>query len=67
MALYEVDIWLASVIIGLVAFSLSLIGGLAGRRLGKLFQRRAELFAGLILILIGVNILVEHLTAVPVV
>ena len=33
-----------------------------GRRLGCLFQRRAELTGGLVLIAIGVKILIEHLS-----
>lgn len=45
-----------------VAFCLSVLGGLLGRRLGCLFQRRAELAGGIVLILIGVRILIEHLT-----
>ena len=39
----------------------TLVGGLAGRRLGELFQQRAELVGGLVLIGIGVKILIEHL------
>ena len=39
----------------------SLAGGLLGRRLGCLFQKRAELAGGLVLIGIGFKILGEHL------
>ena len=45
-----------------VDFALSVTGGLVGRRLGCLFQRRAELTGGLVLIAIGVKILIEHLS-----
>ena len=38
-----------------------IVGGLAGRRLGCLFQKRAELVGGLVLIGIGLKILLEHL------
>ena len=48
-------------VIGVVAFGLSGVGGLAGRRLGCLFQKRAELVGGLVLIGIGLKILLEHL------
>lgn len=51
----------AAILIGVVAFLLSVAGGLLGRRLGCLFQRRAEVVGGLVLIGIGVKILVEHL------
>ena len=62
MAFIEVDILLAAGIIGLVAFIFSILGGLLGRRLGCLFQRRAEVLGGLVLIGIGIKILWEHLS-----
>ena len=50
-------------IIGLVSFVMSLIGLLFGIRCGCGIARRlkAELWGGVILVLIGVKILVEHL------
>ena len=57
----DVDIRLSAAVIGLVAFGMSVLGGLVGRRLGGLFQRRAALAGGVVLIGIGVKILVEHL------
>ena len=62
MAFMPVDILLSAAVIGAVAFALSVVGGMAGRRLGALFQQWAELAGGLVLIAIGVKILVEHLT-----
>ena len=62
MAFMQVNIWFAAIVIGVVAFVLSVAGGLVGRRLGCLFQRRAELVGGLVLIGIGIKILAEHLT-----
>ena len=59
----DVNIWLACSVIGLVAFALSYVGGVLGKQLGCLFQKRAELVGGLVLIAIGTKILVEHLTA----
>ena len=41
MAFMNVPVLLSAVVIGVVAFGLSVVGGLAGRRLGALFQRRA--------------------------
>ena len=61
MAFMPVNILLSAVVIGVVAFVLSVVGGLVGRRLGGLFQRRAELVGGLVLIGIGVKILFEHM------
>ena len=62
MAFMDVKIGVAATVIGLVAFALSVVGGLAGRKLGGLFQQKAELVGGLVLIGIGIKILVEHLT-----
>ncbi len=63
MAFLEVNILVAAAVIGVVAFLLSLLGGMLGRRLGSLFRRRAEIAGGLVLIAIGVKTLAEHLWA----
>ena len=60
MAFMKVDILVSALVIGVVAFGLSVVGGLVGKRLGALFQRRAELVGGLVLVGIGINILAEH-------
>lgn len=62
MAFMTGDILPAAALIGAVAFALSVVGGMAGRRLGCLFRRRAEIAGGLVLVGIGVNILLEHLS-----
>lgn len=49
-------------IIGLVSFVLSLVGSYLGIRLGKRFHLPASQVGGVILILIGIKILVQHLT-----
>lgn len=61
MAFMDVPVLASSLLIGLVAFVLTVIGGMLGRRLGCLFQKRAELLGGLVLIGIGCKILFEHL------
>jgi putative Mn2+ efflux pump MntP len=50
-----------SIIIGVVAFFLTLGGTWLGPLVGKLAGKRAEFFGGLILVLIGIKILVDHL------
>lgn len=60
MALINTPVLPAAVLIGVMAFLLSLAGGLMGRRLGVLFQQRAELAGGIVLIAIGIHILLEH-------
>lgn len=62
-ALLRVQIWTAGLIIGAVTFLASMtairIGKSAGDRLGS----RVEIIGGIILAVIGIRILVEHLTA----
>ncbi len=48
-------------IIGVASFVLSLAGSLIGVFCGKRFNLRMELWGGLILIIIGIKILIEHL------
>lgn len=62
-AMLQVNIWQASAIIGVVAFLLSFIGSLLGKKLGCLLRSKAELAGGIILIGIGLKILLEHLFA----
>ena len=47
--------------IGIITFALSLFGVKIGNKFGDKFQNKAELFGGIVLILIGVKILLEHL------
>lgn len=54
-------IWMPAATIGAVTFLVCLVGFEFGRRLGHLFERRAELAGGIILIAIGCKILLEHL------
>lgn len=61
-AFVAVAILPASILVGLTAFTATLIGFLLGRRLGDVFGKRAELAGGLVLIGIGVKVLIEGLT-----
>jgi putative Mn2+ efflux pump MntP len=60
-ALMEVNILLASGIVGFVTFAICVFGVMAGKRLGDKFRKKAMIFGGVVLCLIGVKILVEHL------
>ena len=60
-AFFETNIGLAISIIGLITFILSIIGVKIGNRFGDKFQNKAELTGGIILIIIGLKILLEHL------
>lgn len=55
-------ILLAVFIIGLVTFIASMLGILLGKKTGPTFNRYAEIFGGLILIIIGSKILIEHIS-----
>ena len=48
-------------IIGAVAFALSFLGAVAGRKLGERFNRWAQGAGGLVLIGIGLKFLIQHL------
>lgn len=48
-------------IIGLTTFALCILAVLIGKKLGGVLQKYAELVGGSILIIIGLNILLEHL------
>jgi len=54
-------ILLPVVMIGLVTFIASMLGILLGKKTGPTFNRYAEIIGGLILIIIGSKILIEHI------
>lgn len=60
-AFLKVNIILASSLIGIITFTLSMIGVFIGRLVGGKFKNKAELLGGIILMLIGTKILLEHL------
>ncbi len=57
----SVNIGAASAIIGVVAFLVTVLGFLIGKKAGRMLGKRAETIGGLVLIGIGVRILVSHL------
>ena len=59
-AFLSVDILLAVFIIGLITFVISFIGVKSGHFLGKKFKSKAEIFGGLVLLVMAVKILHEH-------
>lgn len=60
LAFLEVNILLVAAVIGLCTFVMVTIGVMLGRVLGQKVGDKAEIFGGLILILVGVMIAVEH-------
>lgn len=57
----QVSIWLPALIIGLMAAAMTVLGLQIGCRVGLVFGKRMEILGGLILIIIGLNILRQHL------
>lgn len=60
-AFLKVNIIPAVSFIGLVTFSLSVVGVLIGNLFGARFKSKAELAGGIILVCLGIKILLQHL------
>ena len=60
-AFLEVNIVMASLTIGSIAFVISIIGFLIGAKAGRLAGKKAETAGGLVLIGIGLKIFLEHI------
>ena len=60
LAFLNVDIWSSALIIGITTFVLSFWGVKIGNIFGTRHKSKAELAGGIILILIGLKILLEH-------
>lgn len=57
----NVNIWMAIALIGLITCGLSALGVKIGSAFGAQFEKKAQLTGGIILILLGLKILLEHL------
>lgn len=60
-AFFDVNIVLAVSIIGIITFIISVLGVKIGNRFGDKYQNKAQLMGGIILVLLGFKILLEHL------
>lgn len=63
-AFLKVNILPSAALIGVTTFALSLGGVLLGNRFGARYKTKAEIAGGVILILIGLKILLEHLEVI---
>ena len=63
-AFLDVDIVPAVSFIGITTFVLSMAGVKVGNIFGEKYEARAEIAGGVILVLLGVKILMEHLGVV---
>jgi len=57
----DVNITLAVLLIGVVTFALSGLGVKIGNVFGSRYEKKAQIAGGVILILLGLKILLEHL------
>jgi putative Mn2+ efflux pump MntP len=56
----DISILFPALMIGLITFMLSFLGVYVGKSFGKILKNRIEILGGLILIVIGLKILLEH-------
>ena len=61
----SVNIWLAVALIGAVTFLMCALGVKIGNIFGSRFEKKAQIAGGVILILLGTKILLEHLGVLP--
>ncbi len=59
-AFLEINIGIASLTIGLIAFLFTIIGFVAGKKASRIIGKRAEVLGGLILLAIAFRILLSH-------
>ena len=57
----KVSIWTAVALIGVTTFALSAAGAAVGGVFGRKYEKKAEIFGGVTLILLGLKILLENL------
>lgn len=60
-ACLKIHIVMPVITIGLITFIISIIGVKIGNRFGDKYEKKAEIMGGVILILLGIKILLEHL------
>ena len=63
-AFLQVNMLLATIMIGIVTFAICVIVVKIGNKFGNKYERKAETVGGLILIFMGIKILLEHLAII---
>jgi len=62
-AFFRINIFSAALIIGSITFAFSMVGVKIGNIFGTRYKSKAEFAGGLVLVLLGIKIIVEHLFA----
>ncbi len=60
----KVNLLMSVLIIGLTTFILSILGAIVGNKFGVKYEKTPQILGGLILIIIGTKILLEHLSII---
>ena len=60
-AFLKTNIIISALLIGIITFAVCVVGVKIGNKFGDRYERKAEVVGGLILILMGIKILIEHL------
>ena len=58
----ETSIWASVILIGITTFAISLGGVFIGNAFGVKYKSKAEVVGGIILIIIGLKVVIEHFT-----
>ena len=61
LAMEQANIWLAIALIGVVTFAMCTAGVKIGNVFGSRYEKKAQIAGGVILVLLGLKILLEHL------
>ena len=56
----QLSIWLSVILIGMTTFIISFGGVFVGNIFGAKYKTKAEIAGGIILILIGIKVVIEH-------
>ncbi len=64
LAFLKADLIIVVSSIGLITFLLSMIGVVIGNKFGSKYESKAQIVGGIILILMGIKILLEHLNII---
>jgi manganese efflux pump family protein len=60
-AFIHINLVMICIIIGIVTFMASMSGMLFGKKIGRRFGKRIEIVGGIVLILLGLKIVIEHM------
>ncbi|MFH2143085.1 MAG: manganese efflux pump [Bacteroidota bacterium] len=61
LAVIDISIYITAIIIGSVTFIITFLGGILGNKISKYIKFRMDIIGGIVLILIGIKILIEHM------